>query len=174
MPFALPPKRFGAPRLWEGAYPGGFLDATVPAPPCAQIVGNRVFGSEDCLRLNVFVPTPSASLPHDDQPAAAGGADDHRRHLRGPARRFLSGGSEEGGQELVVPPRPVMVYLHGGDFAVGSADEVDGRRLAQSNNVILVSVPYRVGALGFLAHPDMLKEEDGGAGAGMQAHEVCM
>lgn len=52
-----------------------------------------------------------------------------------------------------------MVYLHGGGFAAGAADAVDGRRLAAENNVIIVSVPYRLGALGFLAHPDMLGEE---------------
>lgn len=59
-----------------------------------------------------------------------------------------------------------MVYFHGGGFAAGAADEVDGRRLAADNNVVVVSVAYRLGALGFLAHPDMLKEEkekEGGA-----------
>lgn len=49
-----------------------------------------------------------------------------------------------------------MVYFHGGDFAAGSPDEVDGGRLAARNDVIVVSVAYRLGALGFLAHPDML------------------
>lgn len=54
-----------------------------------------------------------------------------------------------------------MVYFHSGDFAAGSADELDGGRLAARNDVIVVSVAYRLGALGFLAHPDMLTAEEG-------------
>ncbi|WP_067688026.1 carboxylesterase/lipase family protein [Nocardia jejuensis] len=49
-------------------------------------------------------------------------------------------------------PRPVMVWIHGGAFCLGTAAQAvyDGRRLAETGNVILVSVNYRLGALGFL------------------------
>lgn len=50
-------------------------------------------------------------------------------------------------------PRPVMVWLHGNDFN-GSAGEVYGaRRLAAQGDAVVVTVNYRIGALGFLAHP---------------------
>ena len=52
-----------------------------------------------------------------------------------------------------------MVYFHGGDFFEGATDEVDGRRLAVDDNVIVVSAAYRLGPLGFLAHPDMRRGE---------------
>lgn len=50
-------------------------------------------------------------------------------------------------------PRPVMVWIHGGSFAAGSGGMYDSRRLASRGDVIVVSINYRLGALGFLAHP---------------------
>ncbi|QVI23635.1 carboxylesterase/lipase family protein [Nocardia tengchongensis] len=49
-------------------------------------------------------------------------------------------------------PRPVMVWLHGGAYCLGTAAQAiyDGRRLAEAGQVIVVGVNYRVGALGFL------------------------
>jgi para-nitrobenzyl esterase len=54
---------------------------------------------------------------------------------------------------------PVMVWIYGGGFATGSAalSLYYGDELAK-NGVILVTVNYRVGALGFLAHPELTAE----------------
>jgi para-nitrobenzyl esterase len=48
--------------------------------------------------------------------------------------------------------RPVLVWLHGGAFAGGSCDVplYDGARLAREGDAVVVTVQYRVGALGFL------------------------
>lgn len=51
------------------------------------------------------------------------------------------------------PKRPVMVWLHGGGFVTGSGNEYDGHILAEEGNVLVVTVNYRLGALGFLSHP---------------------
>uniref|UniRef100_A0A8C4QT41 Carboxylic ester hydrolase n=1 Tax=Eptatretus burgeri TaxID=7764 RepID=A0A8C4QT41_EPTBU len=69
--------------------------------------------SEDCLFLNIWVPSP--------QPQNA----------------------------------TVMVWIFGGGFAYGtsSLNVYDGRYLAQAEGVIVVSMNYRVGALGFLSLP---------------------
>lgn len=50
-------------------------------------------------------------------------------------------------------PRPVMVWIHGGGNTVGSAvDPVyDGRRLAEAGDVVVVTINYRLGQLGFLS-----------------------
>ncbi len=49
--------------------------------------------------------------------------------------------------------RPVMVWLHGGGFNDGSSHEqlaYDGRNLAESGDVVVVSVNHRLNVLGFL------------------------
>jgi para-nitrobenzyl esterase len=57
--------------------------------------------------------------------------------------------------------RPVMVWIHGGAFYLGSAGQpiFDGERLARKG-VVVVTVNYRLGRLGFLAHPDLSAESD--------------
>lgn len=49
--------------------------------------------------------------------------------------------------------RPVMVWFHGGGFNTGSGRIYDPRRLVTTGDVIVVTVNYRLGVLGFLAHP---------------------
>jgi para-nitrobenzyl esterase len=56
---------------------------------------------------------------------------------------------------------PVMVWIYGGGFVGGAASEPrqDGANLA-AKNVIVVSMNYRLGVFGFLAHPDLVKESE--------------
>jgi len=55
----------------------------------------------------------------------------------------------------------VMVWIHGGGFNFGSvtAPRVDGTNLAR-RGVVVVSFNYRLGALGFLAHPALSRESE--------------
>ena len=57
--------------------------------------------------------------------------------------------------ELGADPRPVLVFFHGGGNVLGSTSDPlrNGRRLAREQDVIVVAVNYRLGVLGFLAHP---------------------
>ncbi len=59
-----------------------------------------------------------------------------------------------------------MVWVHGGSFTYGatSTPTFDGARLAREG-VVLVSIAYRLGAFGFLAHPDLTHEGGNGSGA---------
>lgn len=59
-------------------------------------------------------------------------------------------------------PLPVMVFIHGGGFVTGTANDplFDGSRLAQAG-LIVVTVNYRLGALGWLTHPAL---SEGGSG----------
>jgi len=64
--------------------------------------------------------------------------------------------------------RPVMVWIYGGSFVGGmtSIPAYDGTPLAEKG-VVLVSIAYRLGPLGFLAHPELTKESPStGFGAG--------
>lgn len=54
---------------------------------------------------------------------------------------------------------PVLVWIYGGGFSFGSTSEpaYSGEKLAKKG-VVLVSIAYRVGQLGFLAHPELSAE----------------
>lgn len=52
---------------------------------------------------------------------------------------------------LISSPLPVMVWIHGGGFSAGASHQslYDGAALARDNGVIVVSINYRLGILGF-------------------------
>ncbi len=60
--------------------------------------------------------------------------------------------------------RPVIVWIYGGGFTVGSANMANysGEGLARAG-VVRVNLSYRLGALGFLAHPELSRESGTGA-----------
>jgi para-nitrobenzyl esterase len=57
--------------------------------------------------------------------------------------------------------RPVMVWIHGGGFMVGSGSTpvYDGRDLARRGDLVVVNINYRLGALGY-AHLGELPESE--------------
>ncbi|HET6303159.1 MAG TPA: carboxylesterase family protein, partial [Myxococcota bacterium] len=57
--------------------------------------------------------------------------------------------------------RPVLVWIHGGAFTTGSGGFpiYDGSSLARRGDVVVVTINYRLGALGFLALPAFEQEE---------------
>jgi para-nitrobenzyl esterase len=58
---------------------------------------------------------------------------------------------------------PVFVWIHGGSLVTGASSEsmYDGTKLA-SRGVVVVSINYRLGVLGYLAHPDLSAESSEG------------
>jgi para-nitrobenzyl esterase len=56
-----------------------------------------------------------------------------------------------------VEPLPVFVYIHGGGFIVGRAGcaALDGARLAGAAGAVVVTLNYRLGSSGWLAHPGL-------------------
>ena len=91
---------------------------------------------------------PGAACPQPDRPVA----------------RFTHGdppSTAEDCQNLTIHTpsldgaRPVMVWLHGGGFAIGHAGAsiYDGARLASAADVVVVTVNYRLGSFGWLCHP---------------------
>ena len=131
IPFAAPPLgalRWTAP-IDHPSWQGERTTQSYPLKCPQQDQDGLVVGNEDCLYLNVW--TPSSAIP--------GGA------------------------------LPVLVFLHGGGNSSGSTSEsltevsssivlYDGQNLAESNEILVVTVQYRLGALGFLDHPSFLGE----------------
>jgi para-nitrobenzyl esterase len=62
-------------------------------------------------------------------------------------------------------PAPVMVWIHGGSFTRGSGsiDNYNGASLAR-DGVVLVTINYRLGIFGYLAHPELSQERSGTSG----------
>ena len=59
--------------------------------------------------------------------------------------------------------RPVLVWIHGGGLVQDGARNYDGTKLAADGTVV-VTINYRLGALGFLAHPALASRPGGPAG----------
>lgn len=52
-------------------------------------------------------------------------------------------------------PLPVMVFIHGGGYTAGAARTFSGRGLVERGPAVVVTVQYRLGPLGFFAHPEL-------------------
>jgi para-nitrobenzyl esterase len=110
-------------------------------------------GVRDATRVGAAAPQPRAVV------------------LPGPFRALLGGGvqSEDCLTLNVFTPgtdggrRPVLVWIHGGAFVLGTGATpiYSGRRLARGGDAVVVTLNYRLGALGF-AHLGLL-EADGAA-----------
>ncbi len=91
------------------------------------------------------------------------------------ALSFAGGGTDEDCLTLNVwahrdgRRRPVMVWIYGGGFVFGEAGLglYDGARLARAADVVVVTLNYRVGVLGYLALPELQAEDPLGAAGNM-------
>ena len=60
-------------------------------------------------------------------------------------------------------PFPVMFWIHGGALLTGEGDDYDARALV-AQGVVVVTINYRLGPLGFLSHPALTAEGGGASG----------
>jgi para-nitrobenzyl esterase len=93
-----------------------------------------------------------------------------------PTEAMLGGQDRPSGEDCLVlnvftpatggEARPVMVWIHGGAFVAGSGNIVwyDGTNLARDHDVVVVTINYRLGALGYL-HLGHLDPAYAGSGA---------
>ncbi|XP_045886780.1 neuroligin-3a isoform X2 [Micropterus dolomieu] len=158
VPYAASPvgeKRFMPPEppsSWSG-----IKNATHFAPVCPQNIHNAVpeimmpvwftFNldivttyiqdqHEDCLYLNIYVPTEDVKRIS-------------KECARKPNKKMCRKGDIRD-----TGAKPVMVYIHGGSYMEGTGNMIDGSVLASYGNVIVITLNYRVGVLGFLSTGD--------------------
>lgn len=128
IPYAAPPvgdARWRAPRP-----PDGWLlprDASTSGSPCPQLAEGKPLptSDEDCLYLEVTTPRPT---------------------------RATDAAGTTGTRSSATAGKPVMVWLHGGGNTLGSGSEFDPTRMATSGDVVVVTLNYRLGALGFFGY----------------------
>jgi para-nitrobenzyl esterase len=135
-----------------------------------------ILGVEQAGDVRAWLGVPYAAPPVGElrwkrpQPAAPwdGVLEAYQVGIQCPQTFSISGpgGSEDCLFVNVWSPRgaskaPVMVWLHGGAFIFGSGGDsyYSGRHLAETYGVVVVTVNYRLGALGFMAHPALTGED---------------
>lgn len=70
--------------------------------------------------------------------------------------------------------RPVMFWIHGGGFTQGSANGYDGSMLAIQGDVVVVTINYRLGLLGYLDLSPFGDEYAGSANNGMRDQVLAL
>ena len=136
--------RYGG-HAWQGlpyaAAPVGDLRWRAPAPaPRWSGTREALAPGSHCVQL----PSPFAGV--DGDPRQPSGQEDCL-FLNVHAPRFEPGAVPTGDARL-----PVLVWIHGGGNVIGLADFYDGGALATRENVIVVTVNYRLGPLGWFRH----------------------
>lgn len=53
---------------------------------------------------------------------------------------------------------PVMVWIHGGALVVGESDDYNPERMVEQGDVVVVTINYRLGLFGYMAHPALSAE----------------
>jgi len=126
------------------APPVGPLRWRPPAPSASWT------GARDAASFQPACPQKGVSMPGEPPPSTA--EDCLYLNVWTPIRRPTR-------------PRPVMVWIHGGGYAKGATalPLYWGDRLA-GRGVVVVSLNYRLGPLGFLAHPELSREGGGTSG----------
>ncbi|MGA7870554.1 MAG: carboxylesterase family protein, partial [Candidatus Binatus sp.] len=127
----MPPKAFG-----KFTAP---LEATAFGSECTQPGSPSPTGSENCLFLNVYAPSQAVS--------GEGAAEQADEATAPEAKKKKSSGL------------PVMVWIHGGGLTAQGGDLYDPTPLVNGGGVIVVTINYRLGVLGFLAESGLDAEK---------------
>jgi para-nitrobenzyl esterase len=148
--------------------------------PRVDTTEGRVIGTIDGDGVEAFLGVPFAAPPvgalrwreatppleHSPQSATAFALPCSQIPLPAAGDALSSGKKVPSSEDCLylnvwVPPRddsgplPVMVWIHGGQYLRGSAAQYDGAQLARLGHVVVVTLAYRLGPMGFLAHPEL-------------------
>jgi para-nitrobenzyl esterase len=113
-------------------------------------------GVRDCTRYGPSAPQPPMMLPLPGMDVGAQSEDCLYLNVWTP-------GCDDA-------KRPVMVWIHGGGFVIGSGSQpvYVGSHLARRGDVVVVTLNYRLGALGFLHGEEACPDLDGDSNCGLR------
>ncbi|HEU5472660.1 MAG TPA: carboxylesterase family protein [Actinophytocola sp.] len=176
--------RLGVPAIalaavLTGAGPAGAAPDHDRAPVVAT-TGGLVRGVATAT-TDTFLGLPYAAPPvrwQPPQPAARWSgirdAAEFAPHCAQPAGPFGAASTSEdclylnvftpSGESNARHRNPVLVWIHGGALVTGMSDTYDPTRLVAGDDVVVVTINYRLGALGFLAHPALAAATGGPTG----------
>lgn len=124
--------------------------------------------------LRLRAPEP-ADTWHDVRDARQFGEAALQRHVSAVSRPFLGPSVGEDCLSLNIwspatdgAKRPVLVWIHGGAFILGSARIYDGAQLAEMGDIVVVTMNYRMGALGFVNFRDLTGDTRFASNAGLR------
>lgn len=144
-----------------------------PAVLPSGVTSAKEFGSP-CAHLNRFNPDDRTADDFVDGP------DCLNLNVWVPYKRFNALSKANGASDAAAEKIPVMVFIHGGAFDYGFTGWnplvyfYEGARLAAAGDVIVVSLNYRLGALGFLYHPALASESGGAANLGIRDQMLAL
>jgi para-nitrobenzyl esterase len=70
--------------------------------------------------------------------------------------------------------RPVYVFIHGGGLMNGSSRQADAAELVRASGMVSVSMNYRLGRFGFLAHPALTAEQGESGNYGLLDQQAAL
>jgi para-nitrobenzyl esterase len=160
----------------QGGQGGEAVDALTVVTDSGPVIGTTMGLSNAWLGIPYAAPPIDALRWKSPQPAAPWTEPLDASEVGSSCIQtdFLSGQVAPGGSEdclslnVFAPTeasegaRPVMVWIHGGAFELGSGHgngDYSGEHLAPVGDVIVVSFNYRLGPLGFLALPSLTAED---------------
>ncbi|HEY0803461.1 MAG TPA: carboxylesterase family protein [Pseudonocardiaceae bacterium] len=138
----------------QGTTPAGaneFLGVPYAAPPVGQL---RWAPPQPAAHWS-GVRAATAFGPHCAQPVSAFGKASTSEDCL-----FLNVFTPAGHRES---NRPVMLWIHGGALTTGESNDYPGAALVPDGPIV-VTINYRLGALGFLAHPALTARPGGPSG----------
>src|SRR5580658_2438101 len=161
-----------APTTYPAADSNASCQATIAQ---GALTGKRAGATCEYLGIPYGAP-PTGSLRFmPPQPAASWGSTPRDATAYGASCLQASSGLGSAGttdedclsvnvftpQAAPAKPLPVMVFIYGGAFTTGSSSLYDGQGLSERGPVLVVTMNYRLGALGFLALPELDSERTG-------------
>jgi carboxylesterase type B len=69
---------------------------------------------------------------------------------------------------------PVFFWIHGGGLLNGSSNQHDGSLIVDTTGVVVVTINYRLGVLGFLAHPALTDEAGQSGNYGLMDQQAAL